>query len=55
MLIGVNDKREATGIKIGQETLQNWVNQIKQNSSPSIVPDVDITNPDKLEFFKCPG
>ena len=39
ILIGVNDKGEVAGGKIGQEIIQNWVNQIKQNSSPSIIPD----------------
>lgn len=49
ILIGINDKGKVTGVKIGQETIQNWVNQIKQNSSPSIIPDVDITKIDGKE------
>ena len=49
ILIGINDKGEVIGVRIGQETLQNWVNQIKQKSSPSIVPDVDVSEIDGKE------
>ena len=34
ILIGVNDKGEVAGVKIGQVTIQNWVNQIKQTRPP---------------------
>ncbi len=42
IFIGVSDSGEITGVDIGLETIQNWINQIKQNTSPSIIPNIDI-------------
>nr|WP_305908268.1 ATP-binding protein [Methylomarinum sp. Ch1-1]MDP4521087.1 ATP-binding protein [Methylomarinum sp. Ch1-1] len=39
--IGVNDRGDIIGVKLNKESLQNWVNQIKQATSPSVIPDVD--------------
>ena len=30
------------GFSLGKETIQNWLNEIKQKTSPSIIPDVEI-------------
>ncbi|MBL0709653.1 MAG: putative DNA binding domain-containing protein [Colwellia sp.] len=45
VFIGVSDTGEILGLKLGKESLQNWinqVNQVKQNTSPSVVPDMSI-------------
>ena len=40
VFIGVSNKIKLTGIDVGKETIQNWNNQIKQNTQPSIIPDI---------------
>lgn len=40
--IGVNDKSEAKGINVGKETIQSWVNEIKNKTTPSIIPSSEI-------------
>ncbi|MFH1654844.1 MAG: RNA-binding domain-containing protein [Pseudomonadota bacterium] len=42
VVIGVNDKGKVEGVKIGKETVQNWINEIKNKTNPSIIPDVDV-------------
>jgi len=42
VLIGVNDAREVVGVSISQESIQQWINQIKSVTSPAIVPEVDL-------------
>jgi len=41
ILIGVDDSGKIIGSKYGQETLQSWTNQIKQNTQPSIIPHIE--------------
>jgi ATP-dependent DNA helicase RecG len=42
IIIGVNDKKEIKGISLNSETIQNWINEIKQNTIPSIFPDIEL-------------
>ncbi len=42
VIIGVDNRGTVHGIQTGQETIQNWLNQIKQATSPSIFPDIDL-------------
>jgi ATP-dependent DNA helicase RecG len=44
VIIGVNDNKEIVGVSITEETVQKWVNEIKQNTLPQVVPDVEILN-----------
>jgi ATP-dependent DNA helicase RecG len=45
VLVGVNDKGlPVKGFKIGNETIQQWVNEIKNKTQPSIIPDAEIVN-----------
>lgn len=39
--IGINDSGEIIGISIGEESIQNYINTIKQNTQPSIIVDID--------------
>lgn len=41
VLIGVDNKGTVIGVDIGKETVQNWVNQIKNSTTPSIIPDTE--------------
>ncbi len=38
---GVSDKNKITGIKIGNENINQWVNQISQSSEPSFIPEIE--------------
>jgi len=49
--IGVNDKSELKGVKIGKETIQNWVNEVKNKTSPQIIPDVDLIDLEKTSII----
>ena len=40
VLIGISDAGDVVGVATNAETLQNWINTIKQSTSPSIIPDV---------------
>lgn len=42
ILIGVNDDGEIVGVNLQQESLQNWINQIKLSTTPSVIPDLAI-------------
>jgi len=41
LLIGINASNEIVGTQIGDESIQNYMNQIKQATSPSIFPDIE--------------
>jgi len=40
--VGINDTPEIIGVTISSESLQQWINQIKSVTSPSVIPDADI-------------
>ncbi len=42
VIVGVNDNKAITGITVSDESIQNWINQIKQNTDPQVIPDVQI-------------
>ena len=42
VLIGVDDKGNIKGLSITDETVQKWINEVKQKTSPQIIPYVDI-------------
>jgi ATP-dependent DNA helicase RecG len=46
VLAGVSDRGQIVGLTIQAETTQGWVNQCKQNTSPSVIPDVDLIEVD---------
>lgn len=41
VFIGISEK-SISGVKINQESVQNWINEIKNKTSPEIIPDVDL-------------
>jgi ATP-dependent DNA helicase RecG len=44
ILIGINSANQIKGIQINPESTQNWVNEIKNKTLPSLLPDVEIVN-----------
>ena len=46
VLIGVKNDKTIVGVTISEETVQKWVNEIKQNTEPNIIPDTDIIEMD---------
>ncbi len=40
--IGVSDIGEITGVSVNSETLQQWINEIKTKTEPSIISDTDV-------------
>ena len=42
VIIGATDAGKIKGVQLGKETIQQWINQIKSNTSPSVIPDVSI-------------
>ena len=55
--VGVNDHGLAVGnFTIGKESIQNWQNEIKNKTQPSILPDIKIVELNGIEVveFKIP-
>ena len=46
ILVGVSDAGKIIGTIIEAETIQSWINQCKQSTSPSVIPDVDLVEVD---------
>lgn len=42
VIIGVNDSKKIVGLTISDESIPNWINEIKQNTIPQIMPDVEL-------------
>ena len=42
IFIGVKDNNQISGIMLNSETLQNWNNQIKLSTEPSVFPDIEL-------------
>src|SRR5690606_5918599 len=40
--VGIADDGAIKGVKLGKETLQNWINEIKAKTQPSIIPSVEV-------------
>ncbi len=41
IFVGISDSIEILGLEINSETIQSYINQIKQNTQPSIIVDID--------------
>ncbi len=43
VLIGITDRgKPVRGFVLGNETLQKWVNEVKNKTQPSVIPDVSV-------------
>ncbi len=44
--IGVSDNGDIKGVSVTEETVQNWINEVKQNTKPQVIPNVEIIDID---------
>lgn len=52
ILIGIDDVKNIVGVHLGKESIQNYINQIKQNTRPSIMIDiVQVSLEDKVLLY----
>lgn len=49
VLVGVEDSGRIAGVIYGSETIQGWVNQVKQSTAPSIMPDIELVTLDNKQ------
>ncbi|MCE5178555.1 MAG: putative DNA binding domain-containing protein [Porphyromonadaceae bacterium] len=42
VFVGINNKGVISGVSLNNESVQQWVNEIKSKTSPSLIPDFDI-------------
>lgn len=49
ILIGIKDNGAIVGVNITNETLKDWINQIKNNTQPQIIVDIDDIAIEKLQ------
>ena len=47
IFIGVSDNGVIVGTEVRQESMQNWINQIKLSTVPSVIPDISIETLDE--------
>ena len=53
VLVGMDDNGTNVGVALGKETLVKWLNEIKNKTAPTIIPDVEekiIDNKVVVEF-----
>lgn len=41
VIVGVNDNKNIIGVSISDESIQKWINEIKQNTNPQVIPDAE--------------
>jgi ATP-dependent DNA helicase RecG len=44
--VGITDKNVVKGIQIGKETVQHWINEVKNKTAPQIIPDIEVIETD---------
>ena len=42
VIVGCKDNDEITGVSISEESIQKWINEIKQNTLPALIPTIEI-------------
>lgn len=47
VLIGIKNDKSIIGVSITEETIQKWINEVKQNTNPQIIPDIEIIKIDE--------
>ena len=52
VLIGISDDRKVSGVTINHESAQNWLNEIKNKTSPALVPVVESLEYNGRVVFK---
>ena len=41
VIVGVNANKNIIGVSISDESIQKWINEIKQNTNPQVIPDAE--------------
>ena len=41
VIVGVRNNGKIVGVDIGPETIQEWINEVKTKTTPSIIPDIE--------------
>lgn len=56
VLIGINEKHGFSGVSVNPESVQNWINEIKTKTSPSLIPDASVIeiNGKRIVVFSIP-
>ena len=44
IFIGVDDTGKISGVNVSNETIQNYINTIKQNTQPNLIVDIEEYN-----------
>ena len=53
VIVGVdNSGRPVKGFMVGEKTVQKWVNEVKNKTQPSIIPDIEIIKRDDQEVVE---
>ncbi len=40
--VGVNDAGQVKGVELATESIQQWINEIKSKTEPSLIPNVEL-------------
>ncbi len=48
VLVGISDAGQAVGVSIQAETIQGWISQCKQITSPRVIPDIELVQIENL-------
>jgi ATP-dependent DNA helicase RecG len=40
--VGVTDAGKVKGVTVGKETIQNWINEVKNKTAPQLIPDAEL-------------
>jgi ATP-dependent DNA helicase RecG len=53
VLVGVDDNgKPVKNFTIGTESLQNWLNEVKTKTQPSIIPDAEVVEYESVEVVE---
>ncbi len=47
VIVGIHQNNKIIGVKINEESVQNWINEIKGKTAPPLVPDANVITYDK--------
>lgn len=50
IFVGVSDDKEIIGVKVTKETIQNWINEIKQSTQPQLIPNIITISVEEKEI-----
>ena len=54
VFVGVSDTGKVQGLTVGKETVQNWINEIRNKTNPQLLPDAEeliVENKTIISFF----